>query len=96
MTEKAEKTKGIGKQTLITIGGSLLAQIIFMLLDGTGWEPKVRDTDFINRILNAKLFTEYFHFYDYPFFNFATFLCLISVILCVFADIWSFIFKKSK
>lgn len=96
MTEKAEKTKETGKQTIITIGGFILAQIIFILLDGTGWEPRVRDTDLINRILNAKLFTEYFHFYSYPFFNFAAFLGLVAVILCVLADIWSFIFKKKK
>ncbi|GGP13039.1 YfzA family protein [Oceanobacillus neutriphilus] len=96
MAEKTEKPKKTGKQTIITIGGCILAQIIFMFLDGTGWEPRVRDTDLINRILNAKLFTEYFHFYSYPFFNFATFLCLISVFLCVFADIWSLVFKKNK
>ncbi|WP_040983202.1 YfzA family protein [Oceanobacillus jeddahense] len=84
------------KETVVTVGILILVQIIFILLDGTGWEPNVRDTDFINNILNAKLFTEYFHFYSYPFFNFVTFLQLVAVIICVLAEILSFIFKKKK
>lgn len=84
------------KEIVTTVGILILVQLIFMLLDGTGWEPNVRDTNFINNILNAKLFTEYFHFYSYPFFNFVTFLQLVAIILCVLAEILEFIYKKIK
>ncbi|MCT1902604.1 YfzA family protein [Oceanobacillus sojae] len=84
------------KEIVVTVGVLLLVQIIFMLLDGTGWEPNVRETNFINNVLNAKLFTEYFRFYSYPFFNFVTFLHLAAILICVSAEILSIIFKKNK
>ncbi|MFS0616106.1 YfzA family protein [Lederbergia ruris] len=95
MSEETEASRGkILKDRLIGLGIFIFAQIIFILLDGTGWEPNVRDTDIINRILNAKLFTEYFHFYSYPFFNFVTFVFLIAILLSLLADVLSIIFKR--
>ncbi|MBO0995957.1 YfzA family protein [Bacillus sp. SD088] len=97
MSEETEATRGkILKDRLIGLSIFIVAQIIFNLLDGTGWEPNVRDTDIINRILNAKLFTEYFHLYSYPFFNFVTFVFLIAIFLNILADVLSIIFKRKS
>ncbi|GIN74547.1 hypothetical protein J14TS2_50220 [Bacillus sp. J14TS2] len=97
MSEETEAIRGkILKDRLIGLSIFIVAQIIFNLLDGTGWEPNVRDTDINNRILNAKLFTEYFHLYSYPFFNFVTFVFLIAIFLNVLADVLSIIFKRKS
>lgn len=95
MSEEMEASHGKRlKNRLMAVGIFILAQIIFILLDGTGWEPNVRDTDTVNRILNAKLFTEYFHFYSYPFFNLVTFVSLIAIFLNLLTDALSIIFKR--
>lgn len=94
--ETVTSRRKILKDRLIGLSIFIVTQIIFNLLDGTGWEPNVRDTDIINRILNAKLFTEYFHLYSYPFFNFVTFVFLIAIFLNVLADVLSIIFKRKS
>ncbi|GIO23391.1 YfzA family protein [Oceanobacillus sp. J11TS1] len=87
--------RGKFKSLLIILGIFVLVQFIFIFLDGTGWEPNIRDGNLINHILSVKLFTEYFHFYSYPFFNFVTFIFLIAIILYFLTSFLLILFKRS-
>lgn len=97
-TDKAQPFN-LKRSWIISLGIFLLVQVIFMLVDGTSWVPKLNDSDdFIHRmfrsILDMKLFTEWFTPYSYPYFNLVMVVHIFALLVVGIADIIAIIFSK--
>ena len=92
------KPKYFVKSWAMIIGLFLLIQLIFMLTDGTSFEPNINDSNqLITRIgrwiLNSRLFTEWITPYSFAFFN----LCLTVHVIAIFIQLgYDVISKKYK
>ena len=87
--------KLIKKQWLLPIFAFLLLQVVFVLMEFTGWIPRLREIDgnLFGTITDTPLFKGWFNFYDTPFFNLFTVFFGVLVIINI---IVSLLFKKVK
>ncbi|MEK3765452.1 YfzA family protein [Solibacillus sp. FSL K6-4121] len=87
--------KLIKKQWLLPIFAFLLLQVVFVLMEFTGWIPRLREIDgnLFGTLTDTLLFKEWFNFYDTPFFNLFTVFFGVLVIINI---IVSLLFKKIK
>lgn len=67
---------------VITIGGFVVMQFIFVLIDGTFLEEPNDGMlgNFANRIVEADWFVEWLIFYENPFFNIITVLAVLHIV----------------
>lgn len=88
------------KKWFITISIFLIIQLIFFVIDGTRFEPRLNDSgNIISRyahwVTDLKLFTEWWAIYTYPYFNLVTFIFISVIIINLIADFISFKNKNS-
>lgn len=84
---------------IITLGLFLIVQLIFMAVDGTSWEPNIRDSNdiagrFFRWVLQLEFFTERFTPYSYPYFNLITLVFIIVILAIAVKELFSKIFPK--
>lgn len=73
-----------------------IVQIIFILLDGTAYVPRMNDTgNVLGRILQSELFTEWFTIYQFPWFNLVTIVFSIAIIIKAVVEIFTRNKRKS-
>ena len=74
-------------------------QLAFIVMDVTGWVPKLRDLDgkFVGNLMDSFIVKEWFNFYHTAFFNLVT-VFFVVVIICElsFTLLKSLIVKKSS
>lgn len=93
---RTKERQGQKKSWFIILGAFLIAQFVFVAIDGTTFEPNINDSGNIaGRILDSKLFTEWFAPYSFPFFNMATAIFVIAILGKVITDIFSSVFHRS-
>lgn len=90
-TEKAPTLTPL-RRWITYLGIFLLVQVIFILVDGTSWEPRINDGDsFIPRmfrsILDSSLFTEWITPYTYPYFNMIITVHTVALLIVAIAEI---------
>jgi len=78
---------------LIQIGFFIILNLILMIVDGTPFVTDFEFGNFGNEILEKEIFTEWFRFYETPFFNVVLLFAAIHIILFPFYQI---IFKVRK
>ncbi len=88
------EAKTIKRRWIIIISVFIILQVYFMLVDGTGYEPRINDSnnflfETFRAILNSKLFTKWITFYSYPFFNLTTALFIVAIIFQAIHDIYT-------
>ena len=74
-------------------------QVAFIIMDVTGWVPKLRDFDgkLIGNLLDSFIVKEWFNFYHTAFFNLVTvFLGVVIICEISFILLKSLILKKSS
>ncbi|QDP39178.1 YfzA family protein [Radiobacillus deserti] len=79
------------KKWLTNIGYFLILNLILLIVDNTPFVNHFEFGKFGDQILQTELFTEWFNFYETPFFNVVLFFSLIHIILFPF---YRFISKK--
>lgn len=99
MTDTQKKAILINRSWVITLGIFLIVQFIFMAVDGTSWEPNIRDSNdiagrFFRWVLQLELFTEWFTPYSYPYFNLITLVFIIVILAIAVTEIFSNVFSK--
>ncbi|MFJ6210293.1 YfzA family protein [Lysinibacillus sp. NPDC092081] len=82
------------KKWIINLGGFLILNLIFSILDGTFVVTNFNFGDFGNRILQTKLFTEWLSFYENPFFNIVAIFAALQIIITALYDISKVISSK--
>lgn len=92
MEQANQGTGRMVKRWLLIVGVFIVTQIVFILLDGTGYEPKINDSDNLfasmaRSILDSKLFTEWISIYSYPFFNLFLTVFVTAIIIQAVCDI---------
>ena len=96
-TEETFDVKFVKRWTL-SMSLFLIVQFIFFLVDGTGFEPNINDSQHLfaragRWILDSKLFTEWFALYTFPFFNLCLAVHIAALLIQAGHDITVF-FKK--
>jgi len=96
-TEETSDAK-LAKRWILSISLFLIAQFIFFLVDGTGFEPNINDSQRLfaragRWILDSKLFNEWFALYTFPFFNLCLAVHIMALLIQAGQDITGF-FKK--
>lgn len=74
MANKQHHIPFLKKTWVSSIGVFVLSQIIFMILEATGWIPNYRDISgtLFGRITDSPIFNEWFTFYETKNFNLLT------------------------
>ncbi|WP_066196195.1 MULTISPECIES: YfzA family protein [Gracilibacillus] len=72
---------------LIQIGFFLALNVLLLIVDGTPLVQDIAFGSFGDKMLQTKLFTDWFHFYDTPFFNVVLLFALAHVLLFPFYGI---------
>ncbi|MFD2627526.1 YfzA family protein [Oceanobacillus kapialis] len=79
--EQEIRQRKLLRNWVITIGGFVVMQFIFVLIDGTFLEPNDGMLgNFANRIVEADWFVEWLIFYENPFFNIITVLAVLHIV----------------
>ena len=69
----------------------IAVQLVFFIIDGTRFEPKLNDSGnimsrYAHLITESKLVTERFTIYSYPYFNFVTIVFIVIVMINLLYD----------
>lgn len=81
------------KAWLIQIGFFIILNFILIIVDGTPFVTDFEFGSFGNKMLQKEIFTEWFHFYETPFFNVVFLFAAIHIILF---PLYQIIFKVRK
>lgn len=94
MITTSEKRKNSPlKKWLIILGVFILVQCIFLLIDGTGFEPNLNNIgEYTSEAVKDKL--TWFTLYDQPLFKFVTLLFIVAIILSAVKDIVTYFIRK--
>lgn len=82
------------KKWIITLGGFLILNFIFIIFDGTSMVISFNFGDFGNRILQAELFTKWLNFYENPFFSIVAIFAALQIVITALYDIFKVITDK--
>ncbi|MEY9976363.1 YfzA family protein [Lysinibacillus sp. RC79] len=82
------------KKWIINLGGFLILNLIFSILDGTFVVTNFNFGDFGNRILQTELFTDRLSFYENPFFNIVAIFAALQIIIIALYDTYKVITGK--
>lgn len=77
------------KKWIITLGGFLILNFIFIIFDGTSMVTSFNFGDFGNRILQTEFFTEWLNFYENPFFNIVAIFAALHIVITALYDVTS-------
>lgn len=100
MISKQKNSNSFFKKSWVhSIGSFILLQIIFILLELTGWIPRLKDIDgkLFGKIVDSPVFTEWFTFYETPHFNvFTVFLGIVLLSHGIIGAIKELFSRKSS
>lgn len=97
-TEKAPTLTPL-RRWITYLGIFLVVQVIFILVDGTAWEPRVNDGDsfipgMFRSILDSSLFTEWITPYSYTYFNMIFTVHIVALLIVAIAEIIERVISK--
>ena len=81
--KKTTKKPLYNRTWFISIGVFIIVQILFLLMEKTGWIPKYRDIDgkLLGKLTELSLFKQWFQIYDTQWFNILTLIFALAVLL---------------
>ncbi|MDR0270661.1 YfzA family protein [Paenibacillus sp.] len=80
------------------LGGFILGQLFLIVCDRFTWSPykEIKKGSLMGRILNSKLFTEWFTPYDLPISNVITVFLAVTLLLPALIGVIKNIFSKKR
>ena len=75
------------RKWIINIGYFVILNLIFIIFDGTSFIIDLDFGDFGKRVLQTDFFTNWFNFYETPFFNIVLFFAMLHLILTGLYDV---------
>lgn len=85
--KKTTKKPFYNRPWFVSIGVFIIAQMLFMLMETTGWIPKHRDLDgqfvgnLLDKLTELSFFKQWFQIYDTQWFNISTLFFALFVVI---------------